>query len=377
MKKLSIIELNRIIERFIKQWNSLKQKSDEWYKQMGKTIGGSEIASLFGENEYKSYDEMVTSKAKLLLGIKEEISNAPCSWGTIFEPVIAMIVELDCDTTVYANGEDGISITKYRGHRTSPDGYCVMGFNLFDNGNLVVNSSTSSKEPDFYSIVLLEFKCPFGRFPNGTIPHHYLPQVLSGLAVSPIASFGVYVDGAFKVDSLDDLLSVEAIAYGIIGVYGDKPSKYITDYGTLSTRTFNDEIVSIVQKKRKLIHLTPHMTIHEDDIKQGLRNDVNTLKQHDNLIGFIPWRLIFITYVPVQRCEEFIDKLQPVLDVFHEDVSDRVEKIKNKEPIEPIERVIEPFWKNKKKIEPMNEEPLNIEPVNVADEVNAFFDLIG
>jgi hypothetical protein len=305
---------------------------------MGTTIGGSEIATLFGENKYKTYDELVTQKSKLILGEVEEFHNAPCSWGTLFEPVISMVVECDCGTYVHANGEDGISITRYNGHRTSPDGYCVMGFNYDAKGNLVVNTVDSYQPAEFYSIVLLEYKCPYGRWPNGKIPPQYVPQVLSGLAVSPIASFGVYVDAVFKCASFDSLLDIPALAYGVIGVYSehdetrgkssdthhdetcgkssddqhdetrdtqhdetcdDKATRCekilssVNDLGKFTRQRFDERIIYIIEKHVKLNYSMPHMNPSIEEIEDELQEDLISMSTSGHLVAIIPW-LLFI-----------------------------------------------------------------------------------
>jgi hypothetical protein len=85
-------------------------------------------------------------------------------------------------------------------------------------------------------IMLLEFKCPLSRQPTGDVPPQYRPQLWSGLAVSPVASAGLFVDAVFRRCALADLgpgpaFDVEyhrrrdpeswpgAVAWGLIGVY--------------------------------------------------------------------------------------------------------------------------------------------------------------
>jgi hypothetical protein len=52
---------------------------------------------------------------------------------------------------------------------------------------------------------LLEFKCPLSRRPDGGVPKQYLPQLWSGLAVSPVAHAGLFVDVVFRKCALADL----------------------------------------------------------------------------------------------------------------------------------------------------------------------------
>jgi hypothetical protein len=83
-------------------------------------------------------------------------------------------------------------------------------------------------------IFLLEFKCPISRCPSDTVPAQYRPQIWSGLAVSPVAHAGLFVDCVFRKCAIADLgpgpafdaeyhsRKVEyaaAVAWGLIGVF--------------------------------------------------------------------------------------------------------------------------------------------------------------
>ena len=54
-------------------------------------------------------------------------------------------------------------------------------------------------------IVLLEYKAPYRRYPTVRIPRYYLPQIWMGLDLSPIASFGLYVEVVYRLCKLNQL----------------------------------------------------------------------------------------------------------------------------------------------------------------------------
>jgi len=81
----------------------------------------------------------------------------------------------------------------------------------------------------------LEFKCPISRKPTNKVPAQYIHQVWSGLAVSPVASLGLFVDATFRKCGISDIGNTEEydtnyhiydhnefglpFAWGMIGVY--------------------------------------------------------------------------------------------------------------------------------------------------------------
>lgn len=52
---------------------------------------------------------------------------------------------------------------------------------------------------------LLEFKCPFRRFPKAEVPVHYRPQVLMGLDTVTPAEIGVFVEAVYRKCEWNDL----------------------------------------------------------------------------------------------------------------------------------------------------------------------------
>lgn len=213
--------------------NGIKQRGQEWKNAMGVSVGGSEIAAIMGVNPYMNFFDVVHGKLEALAGTVSFRGGESCWWGTLFEDVIGAYVEIDLGARVKG---DEICIREIAGHRTSPDGYIVARF--YDDGELrlwttdLESARTSGLQA---MILLLEFKCPISRLPKKTVPKQYQPQLWSGLAVSPVAHMGLYVDAVFRKCAMFDLGDApeydtayhardkeawEApVAWGLIGVY--------------------------------------------------------------------------------------------------------------------------------------------------------------
>ena len=264
----NIRNLDKLLRRFVAIHEGMRQRDKSWYKSMGTTVGGSEVAALLGCNPYATSHDIVASKVALLQGKDSWAGGGPaCWWGVLFEDIIAMYVEIDLGMPVRG---DEICVQRWPGHRNSPDGYIVArlarraavrahtacascaGATGAPSGaeGATVAHAHEAQEDDLVlwtsdmceslaeqaQIMLLEFKCPLSRQPTGDVPPQYRPQLWSGLAVSPVASAGLFVDAVFRRCALADLgpgpaFDVEyhrrrepeswpgAVAWGLIGVY--------------------------------------------------------------------------------------------------------------------------------------------------------------
>lgn len=309
MKK-ALSQILRIYE------SSLKQGTKEWYDDMQNTIGGSEIAILKGLNRYQTYEQLIRKKLGLL---KEDFSRkTACHWGKLFEPIIASYINADLRTKV--EGSD-ICIKEIKGHRDSPDGYAIIMAALVD-GNFVIS------DIGMLLLVLLEFKCPLSRRPGRKVPEMYKLQVWSGLAVSPWAQLGLYVDGMFRKCSLCDTYAGnknydktfhadkfrvdKPLAYGIIAVYAPLDSylykkldvSYI-DFGKSSEDVFRNVLARISAKTLFVKYYGPYTDFQ-------IRPNIPT----DGLVGIIPWKLFQIEYILVERKEGFLDDMIELLEEF-------------------------------------------------------------
>jgi hypothetical protein len=229
-------DLEQVLSNFVACHVGTSQHGSEWYEAMKTTVGGSEIAAILGVDPYKSFISVVKQKIELLNGTYKWQSNVNCWWGTLLEDVICRYVEIDMGSAVHG---DNICIQIYDGHRNSPDGYIVAKYYRRNNKINIYTTDLTDVCPDeiFEHISLLEFKCPITRIPTGSVPRQYKPQLLSGLAVSPVADLGIFVDSVFRKCNLVQLSAQDGaydtefhkkdvagqyglpVAWSMIGVY--------------------------------------------------------------------------------------------------------------------------------------------------------------
>ena len=219
----------RRLDAFVARHKGLKQRDPAWYAMVGRTVGGSELAAINGLNFFSSFADVVGAKLDTLAGRERESGGPACWWGTIFEDVLAVVVGDDLGAPVVG---DDICIQRFQGYRNSPDGYVVARLRS------VFSTSASSASPTARPrgrsrgvfplwgsdedvalqgapvTLVLEFKCPFSRRPGGGVPKYYAPQVQSGLALSPVADRGLFVDAVFRKCALDMLPAAGEAADG-------------------------------------------------------------------------------------------------------------------------------------------------------------------
>lgn len=354
---MSESELNQLIDDFVNIYNSdIKQKDTEWYRLMGTTVGGSEIAAIMSLNRYTSYYGVIESKIEICKGTKNfnSSNDISCCWGTIFENVIERYVSIDLGNEVKGTK---MCIQKYEGHRNSPDGYVVANFYLKDNVYHIWTTDMPREMIMLSMILLLEFKCPISRRPTGDVPKYYKPQVLSGLAVSPVAHKGLFVDAIFKKCSLDQLgdngkydivfhkktvTNLLPIAWGIIPVYA--PTSKITDnikemYESHFNINFNEENNNVIDLGDTTIELFKKMmkAMSEKELIPTRptikfldgRGDIDCLEIGDKpnciLFALLPWKLFDVSYVPIDREPNFLENIYPLIQTVHATVKECIE----------------------------------------------------
>ena len=138
--------------------NGIKQHDPRWLEAKIGTVGGSSMATLAGHNPFSTEARMITDK----VGLTKFQPDIKPQWGNLFEDVIKRYVEADLRCEVL--GED-LYVDGPAGTAYSPDGLAVL-------------TDPATGEP---TIALLEFKCPYVRIPTGSVPKHYVPQLLMGL----------------------------------------------------------------------------------------------------------------------------------------------------------------------------------------------------
>lgn len=189
---------------FIGRAKGPPQRSPDWYGAMGGTVGGSELAAVLGQSPYGNFYSVAANKVAIRRGTAPAwTGSVACWWGTLFEDVVAEVVAADLGGRV--QGEN-ICIQAFPGHRNSPDGYIVVRVVEAPGGCALWRGARPPPPGATAKTALLEFKCPLSRRPAGSVvPRQYIPQLWSGLAVSPVADFGIYVDAVFRRCRVVDL----------------------------------------------------------------------------------------------------------------------------------------------------------------------------
>lgn len=381
-------ELEDICNYFVDNYQGFAQRSEEWHKTINITVGGSEVAKLMGTSaESKAYT-LAKEKLAALMGAPRWAGVPACWWGSLFEDALALVVGEDLGGTVVG---DNICIQAVPGHRNSPDGYIVAAV---ENKTKVLRArdvkhileSDSSSKLD-YEILLLEFKCPISRYPvENEVPSQYIPQLLSGLAVSPDASRGLFVDAVFckcAFADFDDVnmevqstevqsTEVQSInmsmkhdtdyhkcfhdcqhicrsdtpyAWGVVKLYTVPdttnsisllncdlksikylPNSNIIDLGAANTAIFNKALQDISEKRLVAVHCRPTIAGNITKI-EDIVDYTSELVSSDTseLVAIIPWKLAPPVYCIVNRQEGFLESLQPLITKIHKSVSDALE----------------------------------------------------
>jgi len=361
------ISKEEALNNFVCEYAGMIQRDTSWYDNMKNTIGGSEMAAIMGINPYSSYYDIVINKINLKQGLNKWNGGEACWWGTMFEDIIASFVEIDLGGKVVG---DNICLQPFPGFRTSPDGYIIAKFTDSAKTKLVhycSGGANSSSQAAHEAICLLEFKCPLSRKPTTSIPKYYVPQLWSGLAVSPIAEKAIFVDSIFRKCSVKDLnlqsceideiyhkplpKKLKPIAWGYIAVYapmltaerslrildsydtsmealdlysqclklnilesqkiqenGGCNDSFI-DFGTVSPKQFAQTLKFIDNKKYKTIKSLP---------KFNGSYDYTCEKIIDYwFIGVIPWKLFDVKYILIDRNPTFLDDIIPKINAIH------------------------------------------------------------
>ena len=155
-----------------------EQGSKEWAE--GRQIGGSDAAAMLGKGYYgKSEFDVVSDK--IFPG--RFMGNTATRFGKIFEEVDRLIVEQIFGHKVweFKSLPNQLPFTTY-----SPDGVTIAY--LFHR----------------LIMILLEFKTPLSRIPDGKIPKEYMPQIKSGMCALPFVDGALFVNTMLRICGLKD-----------------------------------------------------------------------------------------------------------------------------------------------------------------------------
>lgn len=403
-------KLDALIDAFVALWgDGARQHTPGWYAAMAETVGGSELSAVLDQNPYMDFFDVVARKAAARSGKLEWDPGSPaCWWGSMFEAVVGRVLELDCATRLKG---DKICVQRFAGHRNSPDGYCVVvlapqspsppisaELDFGEGGpppdptdpdyfpwRAALSLHTADEPPPKHAIeaiALIEFKCPLRRKPDGKVPKQYAPQVQSGLAVSPIASLGLFVDAVFRKCAIGVLDSGKAYdwgfhreratwdrpyAWGVTAVYAPVldaepavrlrkktgspgPAEDVAfaawllavsamgstegaesvvidgeafiDFGASPPAQFNPLLGHINSGAFPVIHADPCFADGRNRDQRARLSDIAAMRAaapaSHYLLGVIPWKLFEIYYVPVRREPGFMARVEPKIGEVHE-----------------------------------------------------------
>jgi hypothetical protein len=322
------------------------QRTAHWYENViPTTLGGSELAKIEGRSRYGDFTSVLQEKVEAQLGLAKPSSEAipACMFGIIFEDVAARVVEIDLGGEI-VGGE--ICIQRYPGYRNSPDGYIVARYRrrCADEGGFPLYSTDAPAGCKGRPVtLLLEFKCPPRRKPRRAVPDHYRVQVESGLALSPVAERGLFVDTVFRKCSLAELgsnteydalyhdadhgrLKDPPFAWGLIAVYTDRPGGECVDLGALPGDEFDAAMARITASERDSTTLQIATPCFADGrgaavSVDGLPKSITVGGRARGLTAVLPWKLFELWYTLVEPNPGFLEHYLPLIRRFHETVA--------------------------------------------------------
>jgi len=389
--------LTRRLEKYIEKYLHLpRQKSAGWVERKCTTVGGSEMSIIDGSNEYETERSMIVKK----IGLKSSKARPvglPAWWGNLFETILRQHVAFSYNTVIQG---DDIWIETDSDSSYSPDGLGVVYFdeqstatmvshahmpgtltppptiqNITDvtvqrppapppvNGNVVASTvasavastvastvasakpaqETSAKSPTSKvpRIVLFEFKCPYSRIPNGSVPDQYIPQVKTGLEIINIAHTSVFAEAVIrrcewehlgfnpKYDRtlVDKASGKNIIACGFIGFYSMRSGEMEIEYDRLEEMMRQEQYLAndtndlgsmtkeTFTRLMRLVDMKCINTWYSDTIYPDMDEAILS-KELEEFTGFaspfyvwgiLPWKMFRVDYHRVERTPGYLD----------------------------------------------------------------------
>ncbi len=322
--------LQKQVNEFIKSAGAAPaQKSAEWYLLKSKTIGGSEIATVMGDNPFKKVKDLIAEK----IGICEHpfTGNIATRWGNTFEGLTREWTQrvLLMDEHIQETGSLAGTIDR---QRYSPDG---LG---------IVRLINEEDQLDYY-IVLFEFKSPFRSLPDGKIPKQYRPQTQTGMMTIPMVDLSIFVSNCFRKCSIKDIgfnmtydtnfhsgdltkkitkkqKFTNVLACGIIGFYQTKENYdlALTMCGYNSDTDSDSDFNAVFNKPENTNTASNYSNTEYDiDLLMGTREtilDFGTVKSKmlDRLFELCEEKRIQLIYYPMILNQEAINELEFIQD---------------------------------------------------------------
>lgn len=262
-------ELNELTQR-----KQTEQRTPEWYAQQSTILSASELGSLFASPYQRG--KLVLSKTipcpprNQSLAVFSDYMSA-FDWGIRFEPVVKQIYEHRYQATVKELGR--------LHHQTDPRCTASPDGLVYD---CVTNPEKRGR--------LVEIKCPVTREINGIIPKDYYTQMQMQLHVTG-RKYCDYIEAVFS-SKYNQLVMKEG------------PGSY---EGIIA-------LVRYAEMKGNQEFYYVYSPIHCE------ADWVPEIGEGEELMELIPWRLIQWSEQVVERSEEWWRNLQPLLEVFWEDV---------------------------------------------------------
>lgn len=213
-----------------------EQGSKEWAEN--RQIGGSDAGAMLGKGYFgKGPFEVI--KDKILPGAFN--GNLATRFGRTFEEVSRLIIEKIFGHQVweFKSLPNQLPYTSY-----SPDGVTIA---------YILQKML---------MILLEFKTPLSRIPDGKIPKEYLPQIKSGMCAMP------FVDGALFVNSMLRICSLKDFAYNF--EYNTRVHKQDTTTTKVRKVCVKDQLSEVIGMGMVVLYQND---IQKSNVKEHFDND--------------------------------------------------------------------------------------------------------
>jgi putative phage-type endonuclease len=339
----------------------VKQRSPAWYAARARCIGGSELATLRGENPYaRSTLSLFENK----LGIAKFSGGPACDWGTTLEPMLEICLEHIINTKTRGT-EVCIPSVNIPGLNVSPDGYAAVPVTQTADG-FELWTRDSELPPTGHINMAVEFKAPYSRQPGGKrdkatcltdrVPKQYRAQLQAEMEVSRLGNGQRVVDHTLFVDAKFCRCAIEDLyrpgmyndqgmknrpypeteyASGFIAIYAppinmrDEDSAedwaYIAggktvDFGGASKYRFEQMLRRVCSRKLRAEYYGPYFSDERDemtaDIDELGRRTGETNPREEALLGFFPWKLFEFFMTPIAFDPNFLPETAPMVAKF-------------------------------------------------------------
>lgn len=177
--------------------NGISQHDPRWKDIRVNLYGGSSMGTIEGVNPYQTPRDLIATR----VGLSRFTPNHACMFGNLFEEPIQRFCEYDMNVVIVG---ESIFVLGPRPTCYSPDGMSAIYLTtrkfreqvIMDEDDCetieYINESTSQ-----ITKVLWEFKCPYGRIPDGAIPKYYRGQPQLGMALLNLPA-AIFAEAVFR-----------------------------------------------------------------------------------------------------------------------------------------------------------------------------------